>query len=91
MDFTGKVALITGGGGDIGQAAALGFAKHGARVVIVDIDETAGLAGARLVKERGGDATFVRADAARAADDDCDLAIENFHLCLLLGLPRGRR
>src|SRR5712691_9099160 len=43
MDFTGKVALITGGGGDIGQAAALGFATHGARVVIVDIDEAAAL------------------------------------------------
>ena len=25
-----------------------------------------------------------RADAARAANDDCDLAIEDFHLCLLL-------
>jgi NAD(P)-dependent dehydrogenase (short-subunit alcohol dehydrogenase family) len=36
MDFTGKVALITGGGSDIGQAAALGFAAHGAKVVIVD-------------------------------------------------------
>lgn len=68
MDFTGKVALITGGGGDIGQAAALGFATHGARVVIVDIDEAAGLAGARLVKERGGDASFVRADVSRTDD-----------------------
>src|SRR5882672_8050687 len=39
--------------------------------------------------DRGGaflDEEFsrARADAARAADDDCDLAIEDFHLCLLL-------
>ena len=32
MDFTGKVALITGGGGDIGQAAALAFAARGGQV-----------------------------------------------------------
>ncbi|MDB5872601.1 MAG: NAD(P)-dependent dehydrogenase, short-chain alcohol dehydrogenase family [Ramlibacter sp.] len=68
MDFTGKVALITGGGGDIGRAAALGFAAGGAKVVIVDIDEAAGLASANRVQERGGDARFVRADVSRADD-----------------------
>ena len=38
MDFTGKVALITGAGNGIGRAAALGFAKGGAKVVVVDRD-----------------------------------------------------
>ena len=33
MDFTGKVALITGAGNGIGRAAALAFASRGARVV----------------------------------------------------------
>src|SRR5450432_1117972 len=68
MDFTGKVALITGGGGDIGRAAALGFAALGAKVVIVDIAEAAGIASAHLVQERGGAARFVRADVARSED-----------------------
>ncbi len=67
MDFTGNVALITGGD-DIGRAAALGFAAHGAKVVIVDIDEAAGLADGRLVQERGREAFFVRADVSLAGD-----------------------
>ncbi len=34
MDFTGKVVVITGGGGGIGKAAARHFLDHGARVVL---------------------------------------------------------
>ncbi|WP_155947320.1 SDR family NAD(P)-dependent oxidoreductase, partial [Pseudacidovorax intermedius] len=33
-----KLALITGGGGGLGRAMALGFARHGARVVVADLD-----------------------------------------------------
>jgi hypothetical protein len=39
--------------------------------VIVDIDEAAGLACARLVQERGGEAFFVRADVSLAGDALC--------------------
>ena len=68
MDFTGKVALITGGGGDIGQAAALGFAGRGAKVVVADIDEAAGQASVKLIEGQGGDARFVRVDVSRTDD-----------------------
>ena len=62
MDFKNKVALITGGGNGIGRATALGFAARGARLVIVDRDAAAGEAVAGVVRQQGGEATFVAAD-----------------------------
>ncbi len=68
MEFTGKVALITGGGGGIGRASAIGFAGRGAKVVVVDSDATSGEASAELVRQRGGDARFVHADVTKSTD-----------------------
>ena len=68
VDFTGKVALITGGANGIGRATALGFAKGGAKVVLVDRDATAGEATAGVVRQQGGEARFVAADVTKSAE-----------------------
>jgi NAD(P)-dependent dehydrogenase (short-subunit alcohol dehydrogenase family) len=39
LDLSGRVVVVTGGGGGIGRATAAGFAKAGARVAIIDRDE----------------------------------------------------
>jgi NAD(P)-dependent dehydrogenase (short-subunit alcohol dehydrogenase family) len=68
MDFTGKVALITGAGNGIGRATAIGFASRGARVVVVDRDQAAGEATAGILRQQGGDSRFVAADVTKSAD-----------------------
>jgi len=68
MDFNGKVALITGGGNGIGRAAALGFARGGAKIVVVDRDQSAGEATAGIIRQQGGDARFIGADVTKSAD-----------------------
>jgi NAD(P)-dependent dehydrogenase (short-subunit alcohol dehydrogenase family) len=68
MDFTGKVALITGGGNGIGRATAIGFSSLGAKVVVVDHDTAAGEATAGILRQQGGDALFVPADVTQSAD-----------------------
>ena len=64
MNFTDKIALVTGGGNGIGRASALLFAEHGAAVVVVDKDAAADTA--RLITEQGGDALDVAADVSRS-------------------------
>jgi len=39
LGLSGRVCVVTGGGGGIGRATALGFARAGARVAAIDLDE----------------------------------------------------
>lgn len=60
--FTGKVAIVTGGSFGIGRATALAFAKHGAKVAIVDWiedDETL-----NTIQSNGGEAVFIKCDVS---------------------------
>ena len=68
-----RVAVVTGGGGGIGEATARLFADHGAQVVIVDVDAELAHQTADQVTASGGSAVAVRTDV-RDADQVADLA-----------------
>jgi NAD(P)-dependent dehydrogenase (short-subunit alcohol dehydrogenase family) len=66
--FQGKVVLVTGGTSGIGKAAAIAFARAGAKVVLSGRREKEGAQIVAEIKKLGGEAAFVRADIAKDAD-----------------------
>lgn len=63
----GRVALITGGGGEIGSAIARRFAAEGAAVAVADLEPAKAEATARSVVEAGGRAAGFAVDVANEA------------------------
>ncbi len=66
--FTGKVALVTGGNAGIGRATALEFAKQGAKVVVSGRREKEGSEVVAEIKALGGEAIFIKTDVAKESD-----------------------
>lgn len=62
--LTGKIALISGGGGGCGLAASELFAAEGAAVGIVDLPRSEGEAVATRIRASGGRAVFAAADVS---------------------------
>lgn len=65
-----KVAMVTGAGSAIGRAVALAYAASGAKVVVSDINEAPGNETVTQIATAGGEAIFVKADTARAEDNE---------------------
>jgi len=64
MNFKGKSVLITGSGSGIGRAAAIMFAEKGADIMVSDINEKGGQETVNLVKAKGQQAAFCKADVS---------------------------
>jgi 3-oxoacyl-[acyl-carrier protein] reductase len=67
FDFAGQVVVVTGGARGIGRGAAEAFGAARARVYVVDIDKAAGETAVRVIRGRGGQATFVACDVTHGA------------------------
>ncbi|HEU5302553.1 MAG TPA: glucose 1-dehydrogenase [Acidimicrobiia bacterium] len=67
-DFEGRVALVTGGGSGLGQAASRLLAERGARVVVADVNDGGGAETVAQCEQAGSEAVFVHTDVT--AEDD---------------------
>ena len=68
MRLKDKVCLITGAGSGMGRASALLFAREGARIVALDVDEQGGHETAAQVERQGGRVVFSRCDVGVESD-----------------------
>jgi NAD(P)-dependent dehydrogenase (short-subunit alcohol dehydrogenase family) len=62
------IAVVTGSGSGIGRAIALGYAREGARVVLLDINEKAAAEAAREIRDAGGNAESFALDVTGRED-----------------------
>ena len=68
MRLKEKVAIITGASSGIGREAALLFAKEGAKIVVVDVNDTDGKKTATTINEAKGKAVYLHADVSKSSD-----------------------
>jgi NAD(P)-dependent dehydrogenase (short-subunit alcohol dehydrogenase family) len=66
--FEGKAALVTGAASGIGRASALMFSREGAAVMVSDVDVRGGEQTVGMIKQKGGEARFLKTDVSRMAE-----------------------
>jgi NAD(P)-dependent dehydrogenase (short-subunit alcohol dehydrogenase family) len=79
FNFADKVAIVTGGSTGIGRATAHLFARHGAKVVIGDVNPE-GRETVAMIEREGGAALFVQTDVRNAQEvqDLVTAAVETY-------------
>lgn len=73
--FVGKVALVTGGASGIGAACCQRFAREGAEVAIVDVDDGQGERAAEELRDTGRRVIYIRADVSSFESVDRAISI----------------
>ena len=73
-DFTGQVALVTGGSSGMGLATAQAFAEAGAAVILADVNEAALSAAVEALTTAGHDALGVVCDVSQ--EDQVDAMVD---------------
>jgi NAD(P)-dependent dehydrogenase (short-subunit alcohol dehydrogenase family) len=68
FNLSGKTAVITGGGSGIGKAMAILFAKQGANVFILDLDEAGSAKTIEEIRTQGGKAGFIKCNVSSLGD-----------------------
>ena len=94
FDLSGRVAVVTGGGRNIGFACAEALAEAGSHVVIAELDGEAGSSAAKVLRDKGysseslildvSNSTDVRAcaDDLVARHDKVDILVANAGICM---------
>lgn len=75
LDFTGKVAVITGAAQGFGKLLAQELAKRGAKLVISDINEKGVLSVADEISATGADVIAMKCDVSK--NDQCKLMVDS--------------
>jgi len=68
MRLKDKISVITGAGSGIGRATALLFAREGARVVCVDVDERKGKETVDMINQEKRNSMFIQADVSKSEE-----------------------
>ena len=78
--FTDRTVVVTGGGGGIGTAVCASFAEEGAKVAVLDRDESAAASTAQAITDAGGTAIAIGCDITERSSVDAGVDRVNSEL-----------
>ncbi|MEC8502798.1 MAG: SDR family NAD(P)-dependent oxidoreductase, partial [Actinomycetota bacterium] len=78
--FTDRTVVVTGGGGGIGTAVCTSFAEEGAKVAVLDRDESAAASTAQAITDAGGTAIAIGCDITERSSVDAGIDHVNSEL-----------